>query len=308
MQKNIVPAHQALPDNRRYYQIGGMTICIEADLAITDGTFHPKFNFFSAAGPGDDTIHIRHHFFLPALEAGKMGVKVYRHPPWVIYRNKGSWTYLVVAGGNHSRRIHQAAVFTPDHAGADIYHHHEIQNIFKKGGIASLSLLPTDQIILARILADRQGCILHSGGVILENQGLLFVGHSDAGKSTLVTLLKEATEILCDDRIILRHHTGGCRIYGTWSHGDVPLVSPNSAPLKAILFLKQARSNQALRLFDRREIIRRLLACLVKPLATADWWHSMLTLVPLIAAATPCYILEFDRSGRVLDLLKDILE
>jgi len=303
-----MPMHHVCSDYRRYYQVGGMTICVEADLAITDATFHPKFNCFAAAGPGDDTIHIRHHFFLPDLEAGEMGVNVYRRPPWVIYRHDRSWTYLVVSDGDHSPRIRQAAVFTCDHARADIYHHHEIQAVFKKGGLASLSLLPTDQIILARILADRQGGILHSGGVILEKQGLLFVGHSDAGKSTLVTLLKETAEILCDDRIIIRHQAGGCRIYGTWSHGDVPLVSPKSAPLKAILFLRQARDNQALRLSDRRKIIRGLLACLVKPLATADWWHRMLTLMPLIATAAPCYILEFDKSGRVVDVLKGMLE
>lgn len=298
--------HQDSPDNRRYYQIGGMTICVESDLPITEGTFHPKFNGFAVAGQGKDTIYIHHHFFLPDLAEGEMGVKVYQHPPWEIYRNQGSWTYLVVVGNKHFRRVHQAAVFTPDHTVAHIYHHGGTTKIFQRGGIGSLSLLPTDQIILARVLADRQGCILHSGGVILDNQGFLLAGHSDAGKSTLVNFLKQAAEILCDDRIILRHYPGGCRIYGTWSHGDVPQVSPASAPLGAILFLKQAPSNQLLRITDRREIIRRLLACLIKPLATADWWQSILTLAPRIAAAVPCYTLEFDKSGRVVELLKDI--
>src|SRR3989339_404843 len=97
MQKNMMPPHQALPGNRRYYQIGGMTICVAADLGITDGTFHPKFNCFAADGPGDDTIYIHHHFFIPDLEDEKMGVKVYQHPPWVIYRSERSWTYLVVS-------------------------------------------------------------------------------------------------------------------------------------------------------------------------------------------------------------------
>jgi len=60
------------------------------------------------------------------------------------------------------------------------------------------------------------------------------------------------------------------------------------------------------RMDNPQEIIRRLLACLIKPLTTADWWQRMLTLVPQIAAAAPCYLLDFDRSGRVVELLKDI--
>lgn len=301
-----MPTNHASTDNRCYYQTGGMTICVESDLPITDRTFHTKFKRFECNGPGENTIFIRHHFFIPELEEWDMGEKVHQHPPWVIYRNEKFWTYLGGYDDNQTRSIHQVAVFNPDHTEADIYHHHKTKKIFRKGGVASLSLLPTDQIILARVLAERQGCILHAGGVILENNGLLFVGHSDAGKSTMVTMLKQAAEILCDDRIILRHQPSGYHIYGTWSHGDVPQISPASAPLKAILFLKQARSNQVIRLDNQREIIRSLLACLIKPLATADWWNSMLTLVPQVAAAVPCYTLEFDKSGRVVELLRDI--
>ena len=132
------------------------------------------------------------------------------------------------------------------------------------------------------------------------------MGHSGAGKSTLVNMLKQEAEILCDDRIIIRYQTNGYRIYGTWSHGDVAQVSPASAPLKAILFLKQARHNHLLRLNNQQEATRRLLACLIKPLVTADWWNCMLTLVPQIAATVPCYTLEFDESGGVIELLRHI--
>ena len=38
-------------------------------------------------------------------------------------------------------------------------------------------------------------------------------------------------EVLCDDRNIVRRSPGGFRVYGTWSHGEVPIVSSASAPL-----------------------------------------------------------------------------
>jgi hypothetical protein len=136
--------------------------------------------------------------------------------------------------------------------------------------------------------------------------GLLFVGHSDAGKSTMVTMLKDKSEILCDDRMIVRRWGDGFRIHGTWSHGDIPEVSSASAPLKALLFLEQANENRLISLDNRQEIIRKLLACLIKPFVTADWWEKMLTLVEQIAREVPCYNLHFDKSGRVADLLEPL--
>ena len=81
--------------------------------------------------------------------------------------------------------------------------------------------------------------------VILNGQGLIFVGHSEAGKSTTAAMLKNVgvgaglvpalegdhkgsplqVEILCDDRNIVRRWEEGWRVHGTWSHGDVPEVS-----------------------------------------------------------------------------------
>lgn len=292
--------------HRRYFQIGGMTICVESDLPITENTFHPKFKCFECKGSGEETVLLRHHFSIPDLSGWHFGERIYQKPPWAVYRQEDAWIYLGIYKNNQSRNFHRVGVLTPDHTQADIYHHDETKKAFQKGGLVSLSLFPTDQIILARVLADRQGCFMHSGGVILENNGLLFVGHSDAGKSTMVNMLKQEAEILCDDRIIIRHQTNGYRIFGTWSHGDVTQVSSASAPLKAVLFLKQSRHNHLIRLDNQQVILHRLLACLIKPLLTADWWNNILTLVPHIAATVPCYTLEFDKSGRVVELLRHI--
>ena len=148
--------------------------------------------------------------------------------------------------------------------------------------------------------------MLHAAGVILEGNGLLFVGHSDAGKSTMATILKGKAEILCDDRIIVRDGSRGFRIYGTWSHGDVPEVSSNSAPLSALLFLKKSERNYLVPIKDRREKFRKLLPYVIKPLETRDWWEKMLDLTFKIAGSVSCYVLEFDKSGDVIDLLREI--
>jgi hypothetical protein len=39
---------------------------------------------------------------------------------------------------------------------------------------------------------------------------------------------------------------------------------------------------------------------------TADWWEKELSLIEEMANEVPCYILEFDTTGRVVELLKTI--
>jgi hypothetical protein len=150
---------------------------------------------------------------------------------------------------------------------------------------------------------------------------MLFVGHSEAGKSTITNILLAAgagaraeaessrgssasvgptVEILCDDRNIVRRTDEGLRIYGTWSHGDVPVVSSASAPLRAILFLEKAAENTLTPLTDRREVARRLLACLIKPFVTAEWWSKTLDLVGRMAPEIPAYLMRFDKSGEIV--------
>ena len=76
-------------------------------------------------------------------------------------------------------------------------------------------------------------------------------------------------------------------------------------PLKAIMFQEQAPENKLIPVDDRKEITRRLLACLITPFVTTDWWAKMLTLVEKIAREVPCCVLKFDRSGAVVDVIVD---
>lgn len=289
----------------RYYQCAGITIQVESDLPITDSTFHPKFKHFEVEGPGEDTICIRHHFSLPDIDDWDLGEEIYRKPPWAIYKRDNSWLYLGIPPTAENNNLHQVAVFNREHTRAEIYNPHE--DAFMRGNLHALTLFPTDQILLARVLADREGCYLHSSGVAMDNKGLLFAGHADAGKTTLATLLKNSGVILCDDRMIVRRKEEEFRIHGNWSHGDLPEISPDSAPLTVVMFLEQSSQNRLILMDNKREIVRNLLACLVKPLVTADWWEKTLTLVEKMAQEVSCYTLQFDKSGEVVEVLKNLL-
>jgi len=290
--------------HRCFYQIAGITIQVDTDLPITGRTFAPKFRNFQTKGPGADTIVIQHHFSLPDLAGHDLGREIYRKPPWAIYQRGRSWVYTGIQADEP--RLHRVAVFNHDHTRGQIYHSSE--EIFHQKKIYSLTLFPSDQILFARVLADRQACYLHAAGMILDGKGLLFAGHSEAGKSTMVTKLQAEGEILGDDRMIVRRWPEGFRIHGTWSNGLVPIVSAASAPLGAIMFLEKSNATSLIRISEPKEIVRRLLFLVIRPLVTADWCDKILALVAKIAREVPAYRLQSDKSGKVVEVLKRFLQ
>lgn len=290
-----------LKNFRRYYQLAGMTIQVDADRPITDATFDARFEKFKVSLPGDDVVRIRHHFFLPDLHGEKLGEKIYQKPPWTIYQKGGSWIYLEAPGVLKGAGPEKISVVNRDHSSARIYNYND--SCFLRGNFSSLTLFPTDQIILARTLAERQAFFLHSCGIKFAGNGFIFAGHSEAGKSTIGKMFKDHGEILCDDRMIIRKWPQGYLIHGTWNHGELPDISPASAPLRAIFFLEKAQEMQIVELTDKKIAVERLLAVLIKPLTTSDWWEKIFNLIEDLVQEIPCYILRFELGSPVVDMI-----
>jgi len=302
--------------HRRYFQIAGITVRVESDLDFSTVGFSQELVRFAAAGPGEDNVTLRHFFEVPDLRGVDLGDELYRKPPWAISRKDGRWYYLGIPADPGDPRLLRLAVFDADHAHATMYHPPDDETHVRKKGFQSLSLFPTDQIWLAPLLADRHAVLLHSAAAVLNGRGLIFVGRSDAGKSTTLRLLRQAAalqgpsgasvEVLCDDRNILRRWDSGWRVHGTWSHGDISDVSPVSAPLAAVFFLQQAACNRIEPLTDRKAVWHRLLATLVKPMVTAEWWQKELDVIERLVREVPCYTMRFDPSGEIVPALFEL--
>jgi hypothetical protein len=73
--------------------------------------------------------------------------------------------------------------------------------------------------------------------------------------------------------------------------------------LRAILFLQQDTRNEIVPLTDRKEIWRRLLATLIKPMVTAKWWQKELDVLEQIVQEVPCFTMKFDKSGKIVSEL-----
>lgn len=293
--------------NTKYFHIAGMSIEVRSDLPFNGSTFAPKFEHFETSGPLEENIVLNHHFSSTGnIKIGSSDKKIYFRSPWAIYQQDEKWIYQRIKPKPPHESTYQTIVTNTEHSHLDIYNDTTIKQKFLAGGLESLTLFPTDQILTGRLLAYRDGCIMHSLGIILDGNGYLFVGHSDAGKSTMALMMKKEALILCDDRNIIRKKNGEYILSGTWSHGDVPDVSSKTAPLKAIFFLNQSPENALEPILDETKIFESLLACLIKPLETRDWWEKSLDFLSMVSKEVHCWNLRFNKNGTVFDLIKGL--
>ncbi len=285
------------------FNIGGIILSIDSDLPLEKETFASKFQLFRCHNAGDNgednEVTIHHHAGLPKIR--DWGEKIYQRTPWIIYRTPSGYIYKMFVKGNEESPL--IAIFNKDHSEGHIYKGEIYVKIFKKGSLTSLLCFPTDQILFARLLADRGGMILHGSGIILKEKGCLFVGHSDAGKTTLVKLFHHHAKILNDDRMIAKKEDGRFYLYGTPWHGELSLVAPDRVPLKAIFFLNQAKDNRIERT-ERLEAFKRLYGCTIKPLVTKGWLENVLDICQTLSCEVPCYHLYFDKTEGVISTIE----
>ncbi len=84
--------------------------------------------------------------------------------------------------------------------------------------------------------AGYDACLVHSSGVIADGAGYIFVGPSEAGKSTVARLSGDHT-VLNDEMNLVEFHPDGLRLVGTPFNGHFRDKQPGAAPLRALLLL-----------------------------------------------------------------------
>ena len=294
-------------NNYQAFELAEMTVHVDSDIPFKSNTFGKRFDTFKKdQSEGNDHLYISHHFSLPDLNILKNMEMVYNKSPWAIYRNGLSWIYLGLGPYRIHSKAKSLAVFNQNHTHVRVYHKSE--DLIRNGNLGSLTGFPTDQIMMARVLADRGGCYLHSSGLILNGQGILFVGRSGTGKSTIVKMLKNYGVILSDDRNIIRKWPEGHVLHGNWGHGEVPLVSNSKAPLKAILFIEKARKNQIIPITDKNYIMHQLLNRVIKPFLTLDWWDKTIQTLSDISDRVPSYRFRFTKDKDAgLNSIEDLI-
>lgn len=290
---------------QRFYQLAGMTLQVQSDVPITKDAFAPKFKSFETHTPGPETILIRHHFSFPTLDWNNLGETIYRKPPIALYQKNDALIYLMDISDKRKHELPGKVAIT-DKLHTRIRIFHPAVAAFRSQGYTTLTLFPTDIVLLGWTLALKNACWIHSSGVIMDGDGILFVGPSGSGKSTIVKLLGDHAKLLCDDRNVIRLWDDGFKVHGTWAHGELPTVNPDAAPLKKIFFLEKSSQNRILLLTNKMEAFAKILQCLIRPVQTEEWWNLMFSLIKRLQKNVPMYKMSFSTDGKIVDKLKSM--
>lgn len=112
---------------------------------------------------------------------------------------------------------------------------------------AATALASMLRIVFAQAILPYEAISLHSSVVVNEGRAFLFMGKSGTGKSTHSALWLrhiEGTELLNDDNPVVRLVGGKAMAYGSPWSGKTPCYRNESAPVAAMVRLKQGPRNR----------------------------------------------------------------
>ena len=107
-----------------------------------------------------------------------------------------------------------------------------------------------NRIGLETLLLQHQGLLLHASLIKYAGKAIAFAGPSGVGKSTQADIWKDClqAEIINGDRAVLRKNADHWIAYGSPYAGTSGIYKNHSAPLAAVILLRQAEENHLTRL------------------------------------------------------------
>jgi hypothetical protein len=172
----------------------------------------------------------------------------------------------------------------------------------------SLLNIGAGELILRTAILFSSGLVFHASGLDDNGKGIVFIGHSGAGKSTQLELWSDEPGVIAmnDDRIAVRAKADGAMCYGTPWGGSSNIARNHAAPLNALIVLEQATENA----------IERLTPAAAAPLLAAraflPYWDKSLMRLALdnlnaLLHQVPVYRLRCRPERAVIPLVRSIL-
>ncbi len=268
--------------------IGGVSISIEGDVKNVSPAYRP----FVGAGKTD--IRLRLHRGLPD---GVAGEKVFACPPmWTLYRENGT---SIIQIFDELPGLERTLVLPDDPEQADLY--------FANGSDRFNDPFygPTMELLIVNYLAKARGVIIHACGVAMDGRGILFVGESGAGKTTLARMWdqEDGVDVVSDDRVIVRKSGQAFWMYGTPWHGEGKFASARGLRLERIFFLRQGQENSVTE-SKGTDTVSQLLTCSFPPYWDAQGMACAMELFTDLTSHVPCQQLTFTPDPTALELVR----
>jgi hypothetical protein len=172
----------------------------------------------------------------------------------------------------------------------------------------SLLAVGAGELIVRTRILFRQGIVFHSSGIDDNGRGILFVGHSGAGKSTQASLWAGVPGVCAmnDDRIAVRLDGPRAIAYGLPWGGTEEIARNHQAPLSAVFVLEQAPENAVRRLTTSSSVP------LLLPRAFLPYWDEdlldlALQTINALVDRVPIYALQCRPDLSVVPVVRSVL-
>jgi hypothetical protein len=163
---------------------------------------------------------------------------------------------------------------------------------------------PLNQILMIFLLSFGRGILFHACGIDDGGDGVLVMGNSGHGKSTMGKLwMENQCDILNDDRIVVRERGDQFWMYGTPWHGDLAEWSLKALPIRKIFFLNPGGKNSAVPK-NGAEAVSMLIARSFPPFWDQDSMTYTMDLCHRLVENIPCHELNFEPDGRIVDFIR----
>lgn len=149
---------------------------------------------------------------------------------------------------------------------------------------------PIGEILFRNCILFHSGFVLHGAAIEWREQGIIFTAPSGTGKTTQANLWKryKGATMVNEDRPAIRLVEDEVYVYGTPWNGSSPKSRNVYFPLKAIVIIERAKTNQVHRL-SRAEGMKRLLPRCFLPYHNEELMERAMKNVAEILDRVPIY-------------------
>ncbi len=267
-----------------------------------------------------ESLRFKHNRdYVPFLDSGKPEVRLYLHQAdfalpkikQTVFKSEGSWQLFRSNGSyifgfyspDYGQEPYKVAVMETDLSSGEIYSQDTDEEDLQ---LYNPLDYPLDEILMMHLLSKERGIMVHGSALEINGQGILFIGKSGSGKSTITNILmrEEQNTVLNDDRIIIRKSDEKFWLYGTPWHGDIKECSAGKVPLRKIFFIKHGQENKIKSLSPAQKISR-LIAQAFSTLWDKKGMEFSLYFCSELVTAIPAYELEFLPDKSIISFLKN---
>ena len=165
---------------------------------------------------------------------------------------------------------------------------------------------PLDELIVSgHINLNKIGILLHSACISLGGRGHLFSGVSGSGKSSISEIWQKDsdTEVLTDERVIIRVIEDNLWAFGTPWHGTAGINKNMGVPIEKIFFIKHGKENRATPI-STTDAANRLMVRCFPTFWNREGMQFAVDFCIRIAKDKKCFELEFVNDLTVIDYVK----